>query len=230
MSSSRQKCIICFYDDHEKEFCPTLTQQCKYCDEIGHVTKTCPKYVINKKLCSKNSYIGELKSEDNKGCCAAGIFPYRYDSNGKMFILIAGQTRNEIAAYNFLGGKRDTESETAKDIAIREFFEETTPINSKNSIIPIRYENTFKSLEPEYNIYFNKSKYVLCVYNLDVNDEEAENIEQRLDYDEIDHLLWVSIDNILQNKIFHPWIMEIIDYMTQSQELKSFIPQKINVN
>lgn len=75
-----------------------------------------------KKLCSLESYIGDLKENDLRGYCAAGIMLFTRHRKHLVFI---SEMRDNIKKLNFIGGKRNFDDQTPWMTAKREFLEET---------------------------------------------------------------------------------------------------------
>lgn len=99
---------------------------CKYCNKncnrFGIDVKYCPRFKPLKHGCSKSDYIAEsdkIVDKDILGFCAAGFFIYHDDN-----ILVALETREGKELFNFIGGKRESKSETPYQTASRELQEE----------------------------------------------------------------------------------------------------------
>jgi len=181
-------------------------ETCSYCSEI-HEIKLCPVFKALRLATSKNTYTcynGHVKKEDFLGCCAAGVMP-QIVKDGRCYYLLAYECRNEIIAYNFLGGKRNKKSETPLKIALREFYEELSHTDGSCLI-----NNKTKSIIGKMNKYnkvlwYGPSKYALYPMILPT---DCWDIVSRFDSTkskELRGLKWMQLNTPDEINMLHPF-------------------------
>lgn len=152
------------------------------------------------KLCSKDSYYGELRPNDAIGYCAAGILPFTL---GRKKFLFAREKRGGLALLNFIGGKREFGlGETPIITALREWHEETGQIVS-----PLVFPEAMWRGESKY-VLFEGLLDEASIVESSIVTPEGESIElEWLSYGQIN----LAIKCGLLGSIFHDFIVPVIE-------------------
>lgn len=155
-----------------------------------------------------------LTNKQNKTCKAAAILPYTI-INGVCYILVAKQIRRKKSLFNFIGGKRMHFSETALNIAKREFIEETTTIYNHN-VLPIHIFNQFLMYNPHKVLYCKKIGYTVFPVRLFLTKDEQNYISNSFHkFYEVQSLHWIKLNHLYlsnyRNSCFHQWTADILN-------------------
>jgi hypothetical protein len=103
----------------------------------------------------------DLKDSDLNGFAAAGVLIWRKRPNGQKQYLMALEYRNRVTRLNFIGGKRDTLTETPIKTGLRELGEET--------FMKLPMDTTMRTL-----VWLPESKFVMAIPKEPIPENVAE--------------------------------------------------------
>jgi hypothetical protein len=217
-------------ETYAKVFGSTVIERvrtCPYRCEEEHELRKCPHFSLQKRLCSKKSYINTtLLPEDEAGFCASGVVPYCY-VNGELMIFFIKEDRKYGSLtkklFNCVGGKRDSiritsitndkigglRPETAVETAIAEFEEEVGDLIGKDSSFIFSVKN--KLLSHKSPIYWSgHSKFALFPVKVDSLYCTKLQLQKNIPVDsEASEFSWMNVDN-LRIGVFHDFVVPML--------------------
>jgi len=141
---------------------------CSFCDQNGHTRQNCTEFKQRKAATTTLPYMCKLlrlRKEEMDGFSAAGLLLWHKSENAnEISYLMIKETRQNMAKWNLIGGKREHFTETPSLTATREFVEESAPLYSEEWLKLVKELNFGSALK--HCIWFPQGKYVLYLYQV----------------------------------------------------------------